>query len=53
LYYYIEQKNARGLVDFSKFRKFEKTFEAMEGFGFVIPVTDLNRSNTGKDANDY
>jgi hypothetical protein len=28
--------------------KFRKTFEKMEGFSFVMPVTGLNRPNTGK-----
>jgi cold shock CspA family protein len=30
-----------------------KTFDKMEGFSFVTPVTGLNRPNTGKeDDND-
>jgi hypothetical protein len=30
-------------------KKFRKTFEKMEGFSFVTPVTGLNRPNTGKE----
>jgi hypothetical protein len=33
-------------------RKFRKTFEKMEGFSFVTPVTGLNRPNTGKEDDD-
>jgi hypothetical protein len=34
-------------------KKFRKTFEKMEWFSFVTPVTGLNRPNTGKeDDND-
>jgi hypothetical protein len=29
-----------------------KTFEMMEGFSFVTPVTGLNRPNTGKEEDD-
>jgi hypothetical protein len=29
--------------------KFRKTFEKMEGFSFVKPVTGLNGPNTGKE----
>jgi hypothetical protein len=32
-----------------KAMKFRKTFEKMEGFSFVTPVTVLNRPNTGKE----
>jgi hypothetical protein len=32
-----------------KEKKFRKTFEKMEGFSFVTPVTGLNRPNTGKE----
>jgi hypothetical protein len=32
-----------------KEEKFRKTFEKMEGFSFVTPVTGLNRPNTGKE----
>jgi hypothetical protein len=32
--------------------KFRKTFEKMEGFSFVTPVTGLNRPNTGKEYDD-
>jgi hypothetical protein len=32
--------------------KFRKTFEKMEGFSFVTPVTGLNRPNTGKEDDD-
>jgi hypothetical protein len=32
--------------------KFRKTFEKMEGFSFVTPVTGLNRPYTGKEDND-
>jgi hypothetical protein len=28
------------------------TFEKMEGFSFVTPVTGLNRPNTGKEDDD-
>jgi hypothetical protein len=34
-------------------KKFRKTFENMEGFSFVTPVTGLNRPNTGKEDNDF
>jgi hypothetical protein len=30
-----------------KEKKFIKTFEEMEGFNFVTPVTGFNRPNTG------
>jgi hypothetical protein len=30
-------------------KKFRKTFEKMEGFSFVTPITCLNRPNTGKE----
>jgi hypothetical protein len=30
----------------------KKTFEKMEGFSFVTPVTGLNRRNTGKEDDD-
>jgi hypothetical protein len=33
-------------------KKFRKTFEKMEGFSFVTPVTCLNRPNTGKEGDD-
>jgi hypothetical protein len=33
-------------------KKFSKTFEKMEGFSFVTPVTGLNRPNTGNDDDD-
>jgi hypothetical protein len=33
-------------------KKFRKTFETMEGFSFVTPVTGLNRPNTGKEDDD-
>jgi hypothetical protein len=32
--------------------KFRKTFEKVEGFSFVTPVTGLNRPNTGNDDDD-
>jgi hypothetical protein len=32
--------------------KFRKTFEKMEGFSFVRPVTGLRRPNTGKEDED-
>jgi hypothetical protein len=32
--------------------KFRKTFENMEGFSIVMPVTGLIRPNTGKEDND-
>jgi hypothetical protein len=32
--------------------KFRMTFEKMEGFSFVTPVTVLNRPNTGKEDDD-
>jgi uncharacterized protein YktA (UPF0223 family) len=35
-----------------KEKKFKKTFEKMEGFSFVTPVTGLNRPNTGKEDED-
>jgi hypothetical protein len=30
-------------------KKFRQTFEKMEGFSFVTPITGLNRPNTGKE----
>jgi hypothetical protein len=33
-------------------KKFRKTFEKMEEFIFVTPVTGLNRPNTGKKDDD-
>jgi hypothetical protein len=30
-------------------KKFRKTFEKMEGFSSVTPVTGLNRPNTGEE----
>jgi hypothetical protein len=33
-------------------KKFRKTFEKMEGFSFITPVTGLNRLNTGKNDDD-
>jgi hypothetical protein len=33
-------------------KKFRKTFEKMEGFSFVTPITGLNRPNTGKEDDD-
>jgi hypothetical protein len=33
-------------------KKFRATFEKMEGFSFVTPVTGLNRPNTGKEDDD-
>jgi hypothetical protein len=33
-------------------KKFRKTFEKMEGFGFVTPITGLSRLNTGKEDDD-
>jgi hypothetical protein len=35
-----------------KEKKFRKTFEKMNGFSFVMPVTGLNRPNTGKEDDD-
>jgi hypothetical protein len=32
--------------------KFRKTFENMEGFSFVMPVTGLSRPNTGSEDDD-
>jgi hypothetical protein len=32
--------------------KFRQTFEKMEGFSFVTPVTGLNRPNTGNEDDD-
>jgi hypothetical protein len=35
-------------------KKFRKTFEKMEGFSFVTPVTGVNTPNTRKeDDNDF
>jgi hypothetical protein len=39
-------------IPIKKENKFRKTFEKMEGFSFVTPVTGLNRPNTGKEDND-
>jgi hypothetical protein len=33
-------------------KEFMKTFEKMEGFSFVTPITGPNRPNTGKEDND-
>jgi hypothetical protein len=33
-------------------KKCRKTFEKMEGFSFITPVTGLNRPHTGKE-DDY
>jgi hypothetical protein len=33
-------------------KKFRQTFEKMEGFSFVTPVTGLNRPNTGREDDD-
>jgi hypothetical protein len=33
-------------------KKFRQTFEKMEGFSFVAPVTGLNIPNTGKEEDD-
>jgi hypothetical protein len=33
-------------------KKFRKTYEKMEWFSFVTPVTGLNRLNTGKEDDD-
>jgi hypothetical protein len=33
-------------------KKFRKTFEKMEGFSFVTPITGLNRPNTEKEDDD-
>jgi hypothetical protein len=35
-------------VFYKRENKFRKTFEKMEGFSFVTPVTGLNTPNTGK-----
>jgi hypothetical protein len=35
-----------------KENKFRKTFEEMEGFSFVTPITGLNRPITGKEDDD-
>jgi hypothetical protein len=32
--------------------EFRQTFEKMEGFSFVTPVTGLNRPNTGQEDDD-
>jgi hypothetical protein len=34
-------------------KKFRKTFEKMEGFSLVTPITGLNRHNTGKEGDDF
>jgi hypothetical protein len=39
-------------IQTKKEKKFRQTFEKMEGFGFVTPVTGLNRPNTGKEDDD-
>jgi hypothetical protein len=36
----------------SREKKFRQTFEKMEGFSFVTPVTGLNKPNTGKEDDD-
>jgi hypothetical protein len=33
-------------------KKFRQTFEKMEGFSFAIPVTGLNKPNTGEEDDD-
>jgi hypothetical protein len=43
----------RGFSDTTKReKKFRHTFEKMEGFSFVKPITGLNRPNTGKEEDD-
>jgi hypothetical protein len=43
----IITKSCEFLMDAFQFgKKFRKTFEKMEGFSFVTPVTGLNRPNT-------
>jgi hypothetical protein len=32
--------------------KFRQTFEKMEEFSFITPLTGLNRPNTGKEDDD-
>jgi hypothetical protein len=32
--------------------KFRQTFEKMEGFSFITPLTGLNRPNTEKENHD-
>jgi hypothetical protein len=34
-------------------KKFRKTFDKMEGFSLVTPVTGFSRPNTGKVDYDY
>jgi hypothetical protein len=33
-------------------KKFRQTFEKMEGFSFVTPITGLSRPDTGKEDDD-
>jgi hypothetical protein len=50
---YVEMIFADSKIPTKREKIFRKTFEKMEGFRFVTPVTGLNRPNTGKeDDND-
>jgi hypothetical protein len=46
----LSQKDSK--IPTKRENKFRKTFEKMEEFSFVTPVTGLSRSNTGKDDDD-
>jgi hypothetical protein len=49
----IITKSCEFLLDAFQFgKKCRKTFEKMERFSFVTPVTGLNRPNTGKEDDD-
>jgi hypothetical protein len=51
-----EDSGGRGSICWEKagkeskvWQKIKKTFEKMEEFSFVTPITSLNRPNTGKE----
>jgi hypothetical protein len=51
IYHYKNPKND-SKISTKREKKFRQTFEKMEGFSFVTPVTGLNRLNTGKEDDD-
>jgi hypothetical protein len=46
-----DRKNDSKIPPISE-KKIRTTFEKMEGFNFVTPVTGLNRPNTGQEDDD-
>jgi hypothetical protein len=43
---------SHAILIYKREKKLRQTFEKMEGFSFVTPVTGLNRPNTGKEDDD-